>query len=303
MVADRHRRRLLVGLGRRAGAGPPDVRGGRRPSSRRRTAPSATRRPPRSAIRASSRSGCRSRRSPSAQLTKMVVLRKTIADGTARPEEIADFEADVEGAGGDPRQGLRHRGASDSSTPAPRSCSSPRSGMRSTTWPRSSARWATARRTSIPTTASTSAAASSVRSCPDDYQEFVHETFNIPAEPGLPELLACRSSTPACPGARAAVAITCRRGSCRSSSTRTATRCCPTTTARSKAAPASSTCRSTAAGVASSPATRSRSTSARAPAATPGRSIRDDIVRYADLKGDDKIGCAGTVDAYVRGLA
>ena len=32
-------------------------------------------------------------------------------------------------------------------------------------------------------------------------------------------------------------------------------------------------------------------------------SIRDDIARYADLEGDDKIGCAGTVDAYVRGIA
>ncbi|MCW1428947.1 hypothetical protein [Novosphingobium sp. JCM 18896] len=32
-------------------------------------------------------------------------------------------------------------------------------------------------------------------------------------------------------------------------------------------------------------------------------SIRDSIVRYADLEGDDKIGCAGTVDAYVRGLS
>jgi hypothetical protein len=32
-------------------------------------------------------------------------------------------------------------------------------------------------------------------------------------------------------------------------------------------------------------------------------SIRDDIVRYADLQGDDKIACSGTVDAYVRGLA
>ncbi|MGC4090196.1 MAG: hypothetical protein QM756_20415 [Polyangiaceae bacterium] len=32
-------------------------------------------------------------------------------------------------------------------------------------------------------------------------------------------------------------------------------------------------------------------------------SIRDDIQRYADLEGDDKIGCAGTVDAYVRGLS
>ena len=32
-------------------------------------------------------------------------------------------------------------------------------------------------------------------------------------------------------------------------------------------------------------------------------SIRDNIVRFADLEGDDKIGCAGTVDAYVRGVA
>jgi len=32
-------------------------------------------------------------------------------------------------------------------------------------------------------------------------------------------------------------------------------------------------------------------------------SIRDDIVRFADLEGDDKIGCAGTVDAYVRGMS
>jgi hypothetical protein len=34
-----------------------------------------------------------------------------------------------------------------------------------------------------------------------------------------------------------------------------------------------------------------------------GPSIRDNIVRFADLEGDDKIGCAGTVDAYVRGVA
>lgn len=32
-------------------------------------------------------------------------------------------------------------------------------------------------------------------------------------------------------------------------------------------------------------------------------SIRDDVARYADLEGDDKIGCAGTVDAYVRGMS
>lgn len=34
-----------------------------------------------------------------------------------------------------------------------------------------------------------------------------------------------------------------------------------------------------------------------------GPSIRDTISRYADLEGDDKIGCAGTVDAYVRGAS
>jgi hypothetical protein len=34
-----------------------------------------------------------------------------------------------------------------------------------------------------------------------------------------------------------------------------------------------------------------------------GPTIRDNVARYADLEGDDKIGCAGTVDAYVRGVA
>lgn len=32
-------------------------------------------------------------------------------------------------------------------------------------------------------------------------------------------------------------------------------------------------------------------------------SISDTIVRYSDIEGDDKIGCAGTVDAYVRGMS
>jgi hypothetical protein len=27
------------------------------------------------------------------------------------------------------------------------------------------------------------------------------------------------------------------------------------------------------------------------------------VARYADIQGDDKIGCSGTVDAYVRGLS
>jgi hypothetical protein len=31
-------------------------------------------------------------------------------------------------------------------------------------------------------------------------------------------------------------------------------------------------------------------------------SIRDNIARYSDIAGDDKIACSGTIDAYVRGL-
>jgi hypothetical protein len=31
-------------------------------------------------------------------------------------------------------------------------------------------------------------------------------------------------------------------------------------------------------------------------------SIRDNIARFKDLEGDDKITCSGTVDAYVRGV-
>jgi hypothetical protein len=34
-----------------------------------------------------------------------------------------------------------------------------------------------------------------------------------------------------------------------------------------------------------------------------GPSIRDDVTRYSDLPGGDKISCAGTIDAYVRGVA
>ena len=34
-----------------------------------------------------------------------------------------------------------------------------------------------------------------------------------------------------------------------------------------------------------------------------GPSFRDNIARFADLEGDDKIGCAGTIDAYVRGMS
>jgi hypothetical protein len=36
---------------------------------------------------------------------------------------------------------------------------------------------------------------------------------------------------------------------------------------------------------------------------SPSPSIRDNIARYADIEGDDKIACSGTIDAYVRGVS
>ena len=39
------------------------------------------------------------------------------------------------------------------------------------------------------------------------------------------------------------------------------------------------------------------------PCGMKGPTLADTIERYADLEGDDKISCAGTIDAYVRGVA
>lgn len=36
---------------------------------------------------------------------------------------------------------------------------------------------------------------------------------------------------------------------------------------------------------------------------SPSPSIRDTVARYADIEGDDKIACSGTIDAYVRGVS
>jgi hypothetical protein len=44
-------------------------------------------------------------------------------------------------------------------------------------------------------------------------------------------------------------------------------------------------------------------TSATCACGRPGPHIGSEIVRYADLEGGDKISCAGTIDAYVRGAA
>jgi hypothetical protein len=37
------------------------------------------------------------------------------------------------------------------------------------------------------------------------------------------------------------------------------------------------------------------------PCGRPGPTIFDNITRYAEPGGDDHIGCAGTIDSYIRG--
>ena len=151
--------RVLLGIRRRAGAGPPDVR--RRPDRlrRRRTAPS--REAQAAAFGDPRYEPIRLAVPPITvgQLTKMVVLRKAMAEGTARPEEIADFEATskereetldkayvIDGGAARRRPGreaVRRRAVERA---VPRGQARPRDGLQR-------------RATSIPTTASTSAVA------------------------------------------------------------------------------------------------------------------------------------------------
>ena len=234
-------------------------------------------------------------------LTKMVVLRKKIADGTARPEELADFE-----------QTSRERQETLEAAMI--------TGAEALIKYRDeklyiSGLWnALYQVAKIVRDMGYSAKDFHPDNCiyvggglkraqlPPDYQEFVHQTFNIPASRDFQNysMQELNSGMPKC---RRAAGITCRRGWCPSSLTRKAAPCCRTRPARSRVAPPSSTSRSTGAGAESSPATRSPSISVPAPVAARSPSVRNNIVRYADIQGDDKIGCAGTVDAYVRGLS
>ena len=224
VVAPGHGRRLLLGLGRRAGAGSPHVRcRADRPRAQehhhRRGAGGGVRRPRFERFRLPV---------PPitvGQLTKMVVLRKAIADGTARPGEIAEFEAtskarqqaldeadDHRGRGA--RRGAR--GQALHLGPVERAVSGrqagPRDGLQRQGFPpgqlhlrrrRPQASAASAR---LPASSSTRPSTS--------------------RPTGISRTTACRSSTPACPAVRKAAATTCRRGWFPSCWTRRATRCC-----------------------------------------------------------------------------
>ena len=236
-------------------------------------------------------------------LTQMVVLRKKIADGTALPEELADFEQTSQGASGDARRRRWSRGAEALVEYRDEKLHISGLWARCTRWPRSCATWATAPRTFIRTTASTSAAASSARSCRRTTRS--SSTRPSTSRPDrnfqnycMQELQLRHAQVPrGRPLSRAAVdgAADPRRSR--------ATPCCRTRRGEieGRAAFFDLSLDGRWGGVISG----DKISIDFSPCAcgSKGPSIRDNIVRYADLEGDDKIGCAGTVDAYVRGVA
>ena len=146
---------------------------------------------------------------------QMVVLRKKIADGTASPTRSPTSSRPRPSA---PEGWSTTRSAS----PRRRSSSSAPSKLHVTgLWNgplqrrQGGARaWATAPRTSNPENSIYVGGGLKRAKLPDDYREFVYETFNIQPERNY-QNYSCRSCTPACRAARRAAAITCRRGSCR----------------------------------------------------------------------------------------
>ena len=147
-------------------------------------------------------------------LTKMVVMRKKISDGTATPQEIADFENTSTD-----RQEILDKAI----VLAAEECIANREKklMVSGLW---SGLYAVAKavrelgysapRISTRTTASMSAAGSSARSCPTIIKN-LSTKLSTSRTTAISRTIRCRSSIPACRNAANAGAIMCRRGSCR----------------------------------------------------------------------------------------
>lgn len=234
-------------------------------------------------------------------LTKMVVLRKRMADGTARPDEIADFENTSE-----ERQAVLDKAIQ--LTAEEIIANRDKKLMIAGLW---SGLYAVAK---IVRDKGYSAKDFDPDNCiyvggglkraqlPDDYQEFVHETFNIPAERTFQNysMQELNSGMPKCrDGGRYHVPpwivpfllneegdelLPMGEGEM-----------------EGRAAFFDLSLDGRWGGV----ITGDKISIDFGPCGcgNKGPSVRDNIVRYADLKGDDKIGCAGTVDAYVRGLS
>ncbi|RZK02766.1 MAG: hypothetical protein EOO76_05435 [Novosphingobium sp.] len=235
-------------------------------------------------------------------LTKMITLRKAIADGTAKPGEIQEYEAETES---------RQKGLDDAQVRAVEDIIAKRNeklyitGMWGALYPFAEAVRAKGygAKDFHPQNGVYLGGGLKRAKLPDDYREFVYETFNLQPEYiyqmyGMQEL---GSSMPRCQqGQRYHVPPWLV--------------CLPLNKE----------------GDALVPGVGERKVEGRAaffdlsmdgrwggvisgdhievdysPCACGNRSpsIADNVYRYSDIEGDDKIGCAGTVDAYVRGLS
>jgi hypothetical protein len=234
-------------------------------------------------------------------LTKMVVLRKAMADGTARPEDIADFEATSK---------ARQEALDTAMVTAAESLVAARADklMIGGQWnalyqvSRMIRDMGYAAKDFHPDNCIYVGGGLKRAQLPDDYQEFVHQTFNIPADREFQNysMQELNSGMPRCrEGGRYHVPpwivpfILNEDGDA----------LLPHTSGEleGRAGFFDLALDGRWNGV----ITGDKISLDLDPCAcgNAGPTVRDNIVRYADIKGDDKIGCAGTVDAYVRGLS
>lgn len=236
-------------------------------------------------------------------LTKMVVMRKKMADGTARPEEIADFDATSK-----ERQETLDRAIEIAAEAIIENRE--KKLMVSGLW---SGLYAVAKAVRD---RGYSAKDFDADNCiyvggglkraqlPADYQEFVHQTFNIPADRHFQNysMQELNSGMPKCrEGGRYHVPpwmvplILNKEGDALQLVEPGATE------VEGRAAFFDLSLDGRWGGI----ITGDKITIDYSPCAcgNAGASIKDNIARYADLEGDDKIGCAGTIDAYVRGMS
>ena len=233
-------------------------------------------------------------------LTDMVVMRRKIADGTARPEEIAAFEAE---------SARRQKGLDDAQAGAVEDIISKRdkrlyiTGMWGALYP--FAEQVRARGLSgkdfHPENAVYLGGGLKRAQLPDNYRDFVFETFNL--QPRfiyqMYSMQELASAMPRCSAGRYHVPpwVIClpldKEGD----------NLVPTGPGEveGRAAFFDLALDGRWGGVISGD--RIQVTFEKCACGHASPSIRDEIARYADLEGDDKIGCAGTVDAYVRGVS
>ena len=235
-------------------------------------------------------------------LTKMIVLRKAIAEGTAKPGEIADYEAE---------SAMRQKALDEAQVGAIDDIIAKRgerlyiTGMWGALYPFAEAVRARGygAKDFHPENAVYLGGGLKRARLPADYREFVYETFNL--QPrfiyqmyGMQEL---NSSMPRCQeGGRyhvppwVVVLPLDKQGDALVGDVGTGQ-------VEGRAAFFDLSLDGRWGGVISGDHVHVDFTPCACGAKSP--SIRDDVYRYSDIEGDDKIGCAGTVDAYVRGLS